>query len=355
MNLNLRGRSALHVMSLGGAFFVGIMFGLGARQSEAKAMSRFSEQEIAQRQADIAKIYVDHAQLQLIRMELEHRSRYGALGSHGKLTMLIGESGCGKTVTVEAFVAMRNRDPQSRVLCVRLPVPCTIKSVTSETLRQLGDPLCDRNSTASRNSARIIHQLTEQGIRLFIIDEFQHLIDHDRDKVLRQTTDWLKTLLDAAGVPVVCVGLPNSLEVIRSNRQLERRTTKVISLRPFVWDEGEETAVFRAFLHFYESELPFASPSNLSAEPLAKALHSASEGVVGRVSQLISEASLVSMRRPSGEDQLTWQDFAEAYAGLPFADRNPFDPAVMMRQATGERRAISTRGRPRSPPSTPIL
>lgn len=310
---------------------------------------RFSEREIAERQAAVARVFVDHAQLECIRNHLDRLMHQRSVGTSARLTLLLANTGCGKTSAIQDFLAQSEGDFRTKALYVSLPVPCTIKAMTSEMLRQLGDPLCDRNTTASRNSFRIIHQLKQQGKLLLIIDEFQHLIDHDRDKVQRQTTDWLKTLLDRAGVPVVCVGLPNSLEIIRSNSQLERRTTKVIYLPAFIWDNGEQTTRFRVFLHVYESALPFTAPSNLSALPMAAALHRASDGLVGRISQLIGEATLVSMTRADGQDCLTWKDFAAAYAGLPFANRNPFDPeAICAHVDSGERRAVSNRGRQRS-------
>jgi hypothetical protein len=115
----------------------------------------------------------------------------------------------------------------------------------------------------------------------------------------------------------VCVGLPNSIEVIRANGQLERRTTKIINMHPFAWDDGDQTMAFRAFLQVYENALPFCAPSNLSSPLMARALHQASAGLVGRVSQLIWEAALVSMTRLDGHDCLTSADSAQAYNGTP--------------------------------------
>src|SRR5436190_13207705 len=192
------------------------------------SLPRFLSHEIAERREAVARIFVEHPDLREIQNDLDHRLRHGPVRSAVKLALLVGESGCGKTTLIRDFVARKNRAGGPRVLYALLPVPCTIKGTTSELLRRLGDPLCDRTSTTSRNTARIVHQLHEQDIRLLIIDETQHLIDHDRDKILRQTTDWIKTLLDEARTPVLCVGLPNSLDVIKSNKQLERRTNKVI-------------------------------------------------------------------------------------------------------------------------------
>jgi GTPase SAR1 family protein len=206
---------------------------------------RFQESEIAARLKAISQVFVDHAELASIRSALRNQMRYGISGRSAKLMLFLAEAGCGKSTLIRDFIAQEQGRTPPDLLYVSLPVPCTIKGMTSEMLRRLGDPLCDRSTTATRNSFRIVHQLQHQNKRLIIIDEFQHLIDHDRDRVLRLATDWLKTLLDEAGVPVVCVGLPNSIEIIRSNKQLERRTTKVTRLHPFEWREGSQGLEFR--------------------------------------------------------------------------------------------------------------
>lgn len=306
---------------------------------------RFSQKEISERRAVIGGIFVDHPQLKCVHKDLANQLRYGTEGSAAKLTMLLADSGCGKTTAILDFVGKAKKGGRSDVLYISLPVPCTIKGMTCEMLRRLGDPLWDRTSTVSRNSFRIIHQLREQKLRLLIIDEFQHLIDHDRDRVVHLTTDWLKTILDEAGVPVVCVGLPKSIEVIRANAQLERRTSKVTTMHPFAWEGADQALSFRAFLELFEQALPFAVPSNLSNPVLARAIHQASSGFVGRVSQLIWEATMVSMLRTEGPDCLTSADFAEAYLGLPFGKQNPFDMRMTaISTLSNDRRAVSMRG-----------
>ena len=68
---------------------------------------------------------------------------------------------------------------------------------------------------------------------------------------------------------------------------------------------------------------------NVDESPeMARRIHEASGGLVGRVTQLISEAMDVSMARPDGEDRITQEDLAEAfdgiYAGMMPGKRNPF-------------------------------
>lgn len=297
-------------------------------------MTRFTDGQITARLCQIEEIYIETAITSKARVELTRR-----LASHDasrqarrkpKLTWLLAPSGVGKTTLVETFVAdintpipgpLQHHDQDCRVLYINLPTPCTIKAMTVEILDGLQDPLSHKHSSTGDNTGRIRALVAERKIRLIILDEFQHLIDPERDKVITSSAQWLKRTIDVTRVPVVCVGLPDSVRIYSQDKQIQRRTTKIITMRPFGPNELDE---FRGFLQIYELELGFAEPSRLSAKQTASAILRVSEGLIGQVEQLIVEAADISMRREQGPDAITVDDLAEAFDQLPFEGKNPF-------------------------------
>ena len=297
---------------------------------------RFTKEEIAVRKAGVQSILVEHDQLRRVEDELEMRILVGGGTGAARLAMLVAPSGCGKSTTVKQAKARLERMPRIAghsalpILYCSMPAKCSIKTMTTALLQALGDPKADKHGSAGMNSLRIIDLLRNLQVRLVILDEFQHLLSAVNE---REVTDWLKEVLDGAGVPVVCVGLNSSLTVINRNEQVRRRTSKLIRMKPFEWDKDalEEGAhapgsvAFKAFLHLFEKALQLPERSNLGADELAERIHIASNGLVGTVSQLVCEAIETSMMRLHGPDCLTMEDFAEAYDGLGFGNVNPFD------------------------------
>ncbi len=330
-----------------------------------KAAKYISRDDIRKRLEAIGKIFIQHDETKRTFKELRNRLDFHTSGSCSKLTLMLAPSGAGKTSAIKDFrtqqmIAAGGLDIDATdILYASLPPDCTIKAMTERLLVALGDPLPSHLSTASRNSNRIVQLITGKGYRLVIIDEFQHLIDADRAKVAAVTTDWLKDVLDRTNTPVVCVGLPRAIQVIRSNEQLERRTTKIITMSEFTWieedrdepaerpDANHPNIKFRAFLNTWEKSLPFVDRSNLGNEQMARAIYLASGGLIGRIAQLISEASRVSMEREDGIDALIMEDFAEAFDTLPIGGLNPFDMDAPPKPKYLGEKAFNNRGNSR--------
>ncbi len=309
--------------------------------------SRYTATQIAKARDTVAQIFIAYRETHKLMEELQLRTETGCQSTskpktchQARLTALVAPSGFGKSAHIEYFlqseyVAGVEANGFS-ILHLELPADSTIKTMTTAFLDAMGDPLADKTSTAGRNSIRIVEGLKEMNCKLILIDEAQHLLGKKR-RVLKDTTDWLKVLLDRAGVPVIVIGLPEILVGIKSNVQLERRMTKCIKLSPMAWDGDEGTTEFRWFLREFERQLPLSEPSDLHNPAVAHAIHQASGGLVGRVVQLITEAMEISMRRPQGPDSITQKDLCSAYYGLNLGGLNPFD------------RRLVPRSRPRRP------
>ena len=289
----------------------------------------YTNREIGKRKEIAQSILIEHRECELVESELETLIVAGGASEAAKLTMFVAPSGCGKSTAVKQAVERLKVKPEIAansllpILYCKLPAKCAIKTMATALLYGLNDPLAERHSNGV-NEMRIVNLLQAQRVKMLILDEFQELVPTLLHHNALEVTNWLKNVLDGAHVPVICVGLPESLAVVRLNKQLRRRTTKLMKMKPFEWDGGEESNRFKAFLHLYEKEMQFPDPSNLASADLAERIHIASDGLVGLVAQLIYEAIDVSMRRSSGPDCLTLEDFSEAYDDLPYEETISF-------------------------------
>lgn len=305
--------------------------------------TRFSITEIVRRCARIRRFFYEYSETKRVRTELEfclesgqqgRPDRFGDSSADGdavsaaKLSVLVAETGCGKSTLINEFIQEKRSNPNipaNAILRVNLPPNCTIKAMTEEFLDELRDPLSGRQSTEKNNTRRIVSAIRRTGVKLVFIDEFQHLYDKDRDKVIHATTDWLKSLLDKAGVEVVCVGLPDCHKIINSNMQLDRRTFNLIELKSLRWDDGDNTIEFRGLVRAFEEALEFGLPSGLHRPGIAKLIHRATKGYIGLVVQLLEQAVKVSMSRVDGDDRITTQDLEVAFQKRSPNKTNPFN------------------------------
>lgn len=325
------------------------------------SQTRFSPQEIITRQNLIKQVFVDYSQTLAARAELEECLLRGIMGNGSpaasveaedelpcaQLSLLIATSGCGKTTLIHKFIAEKRLDASvlpGAILRVSLPTQCTIKQMTEEILAKLGDGLSGRTSTAANNTRRIVDALRRKGVKLLIIDEFQHLYDRDRRKVIHATTDWLKKLLDDAGVEVVCVGMEDSITIVESNIQLERRTASRIEMRPLRWDAKDDSMEFRIQLKAFEEAIQAGCASGLHQPKLAHLIHLATGGVIGKVVQLLRQAVKASMSRAEGDDRITTQDLEMGFRNLAPTRKNPF--SVTQRAAIEADNKVVTTARP---------
>lgn len=259
------------------------------------------EHEDALRIEKLGHIFVEHRQTYAVTQELEWLHTGPKKSWGGTLTLLMGDSGSGKTTIVHRYTeryppSLSEHGTTRPVLYVRLPRPCSIKTMASAILNELGDPYAERsNRTTNLLTSRIVTQLRGQGVGLLIIDEFQHLIDPDRDRVQKEAADWIKVLLDEAKIPVVCVGMPKSVNILAANTQLNRRTAKRIALRPFKWDDPDDALAFRGFLYLLDDALPFETKSGLAEPDIAEKICRSCGGLAGLTAYLVREAGCLAI------------------------------------------------------------
>lgn len=263
--------------------------------------------------------------LRKIRL-LHERARES--GHSGGL-LITGFSGSGKTTLIREYQAehpMVDEGDRIRVpvLSVETPAAPTVKNLVETILIAIGDPMSHRGS-AEEKTQRIYHLLKLSRVELLMIDEFQHFFEHGRRNEVRHVTDWLKSLLNRAGIPVVLFGLPHSDHVLRLNVQLARRFSSHYYLRPFGLDSAGEIQGFRGVLGVIEKSLPLPSIP-LSTPEMAVRFYYATYGLIDFIGKIVDGAVLLAYQRDY--ERLDERVFAEAFEEeiwreVPL-ERNPF-------------------------------
>lgn len=214
--------------------------------------------------------------------------------------LVTGLTGTGKTTISNHYEEHHPRyDVEDRtvipVLYLELPSEPRANVIGEQLLLALGDPFPGEGSGAFRlQRAKALIRQCETD--LIIIGEIQHVTDNLDRHARDIAADALKDLMNL-GVPTVFFGLPSARSYFVKNQQLGRRCTPKIRLRPFGIAREEERNEFLGVLKSLHSLLPMKGPSALVDPNCALALHFASFGLFGQLSQLIEEALRIALTK----------------------------------------------------------
>jgi hypothetical protein len=244
--------------------------------------------------------------------ECHERSKYT---SEPRCLFITGETGYGKTTIGKFYTKDYPRvvnDDGAIIPVLRSTIssPATIKSMGTWLLRDLGDPMPDRGTTTSI-TMRLCKLIKECRVELLILDEFQHLIDKDTEKVIKSSADWLKNILNDTGVPMVLMGMPWSVDILSANDQLQRRFSAKMELKAFGWSTEAEQKEFKTFLILLENGLPLPKPSNLYSGQMPFRLFCATRGILSNIKNLISKTAEKAIEK--GFENITMDLLALAY------------------------------------------
>lgn len=276
---------------------------------------------------------VMHASLQKAREVIQQAVAENRHLSETRHVILIGDSGCGKSTLLDMIRAEQPpRDDcfqlgirlQQSVLMLSLPSSITPRSLAITMLRAMGDQ-SGLHGTCQELTEQLIHHLKQCNVQVIFIDEFQHLLalgrgtEHGANQRLRAARNWIKSVIVRTQVTFVLMGMPETLALIDQERQMERRFTHLLSLRPFDLPTPKDTSmvVFAdALLDTAVQELElFEKAEKFAPAPDdAVRLYAATQGVPSTIKDLAIRAALTAYRRSS--TTITMADFAKAFADL---------------------------------------
>lgn len=226
--------------------------------------------------------------------------------------VLEGRTGAGKSTLVRAYTNACSRYETATgtkipVFYMETPSPATVKGMAARMLEVMGDPAAFKGPLWSMNS-RLTHFIKACEVQIVILDDFHHLIDKERNRVLETVSDWLKVLIKETGVPFLVTGVEGKVDVIlQVNKQLSRLFAVRETLDPFSWEPSDEGSLktFATFVKCAEVGIGMSLSDELSQVELLHRLHYATDGVVGNVMNLMRFAALLAQSEGSGTLTLT--------------------------------------------------
>lgn len=297
----------------------------------------FSDEDYA-RLKEVEQILIPHRQFKAVVERLQHvidLSRHGAEPRH---TLLVGESGTGKT-WVARYI--RSVLPESEndgihtkpVLVVGTPTAPTLKSLAQAILVALGDPLASLGN-AEVKRLRALALIRQCRVQMLIVDELQHFLDHGYHSSPQSVADWLKSFVEDARIPCLLMGLPRSTAILSVNEQLRRRFSARIELLPFSIERENEEIEFRTILNALDEMLPCQRRSGLAESETARRIYMATNGLIGYIRRLTTGAFelMVAANQPCIDRSLLQHAFAQEIWSGGQHELNPFHPKFSFRR-----------------------
>lgn len=235
-----------------------------------------------------------------------------------KCAFVGGVSGAGKSSLIQDFL---NAHPKVKggevdrtpVLVASLPSSASRKDAASKLLQELGDPRAFRGPL-NQLTHRLLEYLQLCGVEMVVLDEFQHLIDSDSQKVLSKTADWIKELVNESNIPFALVGMPEAVRIFDANPQLSRRFTRRILIERFGWAPGMSSSDLAMLLNMLDEGLPFPMKAGLDHPETVKWFHHHTEGILGRIMNIVREAAHFAIDK--GADRIGKDDLLAALAQM---------------------------------------
>lgn len=225
--------------------------------------------------------------------------------------LLVGPTNNGKSMIIEKFhrthprVSFPNQE-QIPVLVVQMPSDPTVIRFYVSLLGAMGAPLRPRQRLAELEQVAL-GLLRDVGVKVLVIDELHNVLS-GTGPVRREFLNLLRFLGNELRIPLVGVGTRDAYLAIRSDDQLENR------FEPFTLPRWEPDTETRALLASFAASFPLRRPSNIATTEMATYLLTRSEGTIGELTRLLTDAAIAAV--DSGEECINTKALLMAdYAG----------------------------------------
>ena len=234
--------------------------------------------------------------------------------------LLIGPTNNGKSMIIEKF--RRTHPPVSHpdrehipVLAMQMPSEPSVIRFYVALLAALGAPLRPRQRLAELEQVAL-SLLRATGVRVLVIDELHNVLA-GRGDVRREFLNLIRFLGNELRIPLVGVGTREAYLAIRSDDQLENRFEP---LTLPLWEPGPETS---SLLASFAASFPLRRPSPIATEEMAQYLLTRSEGTIGELARLLTDAAVAAI--DSGEETINQRTLLMATYRGPTERRRLFE------------------------------
>lgn len=259
--------------------------------------------------------------------------------SSGKpyVMLVTGESGSGKTAFAEELAyhvlrAYARTDPERQivpVVHVSAPDPCTPKELCIQILKALGDPFPRKREKAELTRQTIL-LIRECCVRAVLFDNFHDVPVKRASRGIDQVLTRLRDLIDGSSCLWVFLGTKEARAVIRSEKQIARRTPHEVELEYLSLRSKDTRRVFVRIVKGIDRWIPLEQSTEFRS--LTRPIYLATEGIFSRIIELFDAAWRNATS--AGRRGLEKCDFFEAFHFVHGVRNgvNPFDPSFVERR-----------------------
>ena len=247
---------------------------------------------------------------------------------------LSGRPRSGKTIIMEHYMKQYPDTETDTVtikpiLYCRVPCPAYTGALLSALIQAIGDPFYAKQQSTTVKRQRLENFLKKCKVQMIMLDEFQHLVDGNRQRVLMDSSDCFKLIISELRIPVLFVGLPHSEKVFIENDQLGDRVNNRYSIEPFAFNDK----AFRIILHQFDLSIPLSNLSGLAQPGTWERIYIATQGVMGYIKILLKESTKIAL--DSNIEYISDEVLFKAYNNKLYhhSSYNPFSPTFNIEKA----------------------
>lgn len=216
--------------------------------------------------------------------------------------LIVGDTNNGKTMLAQRFKSLHPAidNPsgdgiQAPVLLIQAPPVPDEGRFYNAILELLFAPYRP-SERVDKKQFQAIKLLRYVGLKVLVIDEIHHILagNMNRQKAFLNVIKYLGNELQ---ISIVGVGTKDAFRALQTDPQLANRFEPVTLPR---WEMDHD---FQRLLASFERMLPLKQESGLAQQELASALYAMSEGYIGELSRLLSEACSKAIH--SGSEQIS--------------------------------------------------
>lgn len=251
----------------------------------------------------------------------------GRRGTHRRSLFVIGETGSGKTRSIERVLALVPEwqassdlygDEVTPLICIKPPKPCSMKALAIRLLRAMRVP-APKRMTDPELYVFLEEQLRERGVKAIWIDEMQDVLRSNTPKAIQAVQDTLKALVQIDGWPIHTIysGVPALATFLQGDRQLARRSY-VMRYEPMEYPD-DEAWIEKIVQAVVGEDCGMTRADDTQTTVFREKLCRAASGAFGSLVELVQEACFRAA--DAGRAQVKLSDFSKVYEEMVGCDR----------------------------------